>query len=113
MHTNSVLAPQLLGGVRLSPRLALEASLTVYHSRTENSGSGIYQQVDSANNFTYLPTTFRSVYQQRTQAVAPLARHALLRQPAAKLQLDVALVHSDTYGFNATIDQNTQKTVRD
>jgi hypothetical protein len=115
-HTNSVLAPQLLGGVRLSPRLALEASLAVYHSRTENSGSGIYQQVDSANNFTYLPATFRSVYQQRTQAVALQARYALLRQPAAKLQLDallgVAVVHSDTYGFNATIDQNTQATVR-
>lgn len=40
------------------------------------------------------------MYQQRTQAVALLARYALLRQPAAKLQLDallgVALVHSTT-----------------
>lgn len=115
-HTNSVLAPQLVGGVRLSPRLALEASLTAYHSRTENLGNGFYQPADTARNRTYPPAIFRSVYQQRTQVLAVSARYALLPQPLAKLQLDAllgaAIVHTDAYGFNATYDQNTLATVR-
>jgi hypothetical protein len=113
-NTSSVLAPGLVGGVYLSPRLALEAGLTIYHSHTDKSGSGIYQQLDPAGYFNYLPATFRSAHQQRTQALTLAARYTLLR-PAQRLRFDVlvggAVVHTDEYGYNITLDQATQAVV--
>jgi hypothetical protein len=113
-NTSSVLAPGLVGGVYLSPRLALEAGLTIYHSHTDNSGSGMYQQLDPSGYFNYLPATFRSVHQQRTQALTLAARYTLLR-PTERLRFDVllggAVVHTDEYGYNLTFDQATQAVV--
>lgn len=115
-RSNSVLAPQLVGGVQLSPWLALEATMLIQHDRTDQSSTGFYQPADTARNRTYPPGIFRSVYQQRTQALTLVARQALLRRPLGRLRLEAllgaALVHSDAYGFNATIDQQTQATVR-
>lgn len=113
-NTSSVLAPGIAGGVHISPRLALEAGLTIYHSHTDKSGSGIYQQLDPAGYFNYLPATFRSVHQQRTQALTLAVRYTTL-QPSPRLRFDVligaAVVHTDEYGYNLTLDQATQAVV--
>lgn len=115
-HENSVLAPQLVGGFWLSPRLALEASLTLSHDHTDQSSVGIYVRSDSARPAAVRPAVFRSVHQQRTQALAITFRYALLPRPEQRLQFDALLgaapVHSDVYGFNATYDQATLATVR-
>lgn len=114
-RTSSVLAPGLLGGVRRSPRLALEAGLTIYHSRTDQSGTGFYQLPDSLGNTNYRPAIFRSVYQERTQTLTLVARYTLLR-PARRLNVDgllgAAVIHTDAYGYNLTLDQATQAVTR-
>jgi len=114
-RTSSVLAPGLVGGVRLSPRLALEAGLSIYHSRTDQSNAGIYQVPDSLKGSGYRPGIFRSVYQERTQAFTLAARYRALR-PTQRLAIDVllggAIIHTDAYGYNLIIDQATQAVAR-
>jgi len=110
----SVLAPSLTGGLRLSPRLALEISLVLYHSRDDWSGQGIY--LDTLGGTTSVkPAIFRSVHQQRTQALSLAARYSLWQPAAGRLSLDVlaglALVHTDNYGYNATLDHATGQPV--
>ena len=113
-NTSSVLAPGLVGGVFLSPRLALEAGLTIYHSHTDKSGSGIYHQIDPSGYFTSIPPTIQCVHQQRTQALTLAVRYTTL-QPSPRLRFDVligaAVVHTDEYGYNLTLDQATQAVV--
>ena len=112
--TESILAPTLTGGLRPTPRLALELSLLVYHSRDDQLGQGIY--VDTlGGGASVKPAIFRSVHQQRTQVLALAARYTLWQPRTGRLSLDalggLALVHTDGYGYNATLDQATGQPV--
>ncbi|MGI4834327.1 MAG: hypothetical protein ACRYFK_12800 [Janthinobacterium lividum] len=55
------------------------------------------------------------MYQQRTQALSLAARYTLWQPGAGRLRLDalggLALVHTDAYGYNATLDQATGQQV--
>lgn len=115
-NESSMLAPMLSGGLRLSPRWALEASLLINRNGFNETHYGSY--FDTArSSLSDKAAVFRSVYQQRTQALSLLARYTLTRQPARRLQLDavagVALAHTDTYGYNSTLDQATGATIFD
>lgn len=110
----SVLAPTISAGRRLTVRLALELGGLVYHTRDDYTSQGVY--VDTSATGGLKGATFRSVYQRRTQAVSLALRYALVQRPASRLALDVvaglALVHTDAYGYNATLDQATQQLVQ-
>jgi hypothetical protein len=110
----SVLAPTLTGGLRLTPRLALEVSLLVHRSGFDQSGHGVY--VDTLGGASSLkPAVFRSYYLNRTQVLSLAARYTLWQPRASRFSLDalggLALVHSDAYGYNATLDQATGQPV--
>jgi hypothetical protein len=111
----SVLAPTLTGGLRLTPRLALEVSLLVHRSGFDQSGHGVY--VDTLGGASSLkPAVFRSYYLNRTQVLSLAARYTLWQPRASRFSLDalggLALVHSDAYGYNATLDQATGQPVK-
>lgn len=112
----SVLAPVLTGGRRLSPRLALEASLAYHWDGYDKSSEGVYIVSDGNGGARSGPAIFHSVYHQRTQVALALARYTLAYLPTRRFQLDVAggvfLLHSNTYGYNNTLDRDTREVVQ-
>lgn len=111
----NILAPVLTGGRRLSSRLALEASLIYHWDGYDKSSEGWYAASDGNGGSRTGPAVFRSVYHVRTQAALALARYTLAYLPARRFQLDVAggvfLLHTNTYGYNHTLDRDTREII--
>lgn len=112
-QSTSVLGPALAVGRRLSPQLALEASFVYHWDGYDKSSEGQYFASDGNGGTRSGPAVFRSVYYQRTQVAQALARYTLAYVPASRFQLDLAggvfLLHSNTYGYNHTLDRDTQE----
>ena len=115
-QTTNILAPVLTGGLRFSPRLAVEMSLVYHWGGFDNSSAGQYLVSDGNGSSRSGLAIFRSVYQERTQAALVTARYALAYSPARRLQFDlvggVGLMHSNTYGYNNTLDRDNREVVR-
>lgn len=115
-QTANILAPVVTGGLRFSPRLAVEMSLVYHWGGFNNSSTGQYLVSDGNGGSRSGPAIFRSVYQERTQAALATARYTLVYLPLPKLRLDVvggvSLIHSNVYGYNNTLDRDTREVVR-
>lgn len=112
----NILAPVLTGGRRLSLRLALEGSLIYHWDGSDESSEGTYFVSDGNGGSRTGAAVFRSVYHVRTQAALALARYTLAYLLARRFQLDVAggvfLLHTNTYGYNHTLDKDTQEIIQ-
>ncbi len=115
-QSTSVLGPVLTGGRCLSPRFALEASLAYHWDGYDKSSGGVYVVSDGNGGARSGPAIFHSVYHQRTQVALALARYTLAYLPTRRFQLDVAggvfLLHTNTYGYNHTLDKDTQEVIQ-
>ncbi|MEJ7663902.1 MAG: hypothetical protein WKG07_32405 [Hymenobacter sp.] len=111
-----MLGPVLIGGWRLSPRVALEGSFLYHWDGYDKSSAGQYLASDGNGGTRGGPAVFRSVYHQRTQVGLVMARYTLVNFLANKFQLDVAggafLIRTNTYGYNKTFDGGTGEFIR-
>jgi len=96
---------QLTAGYQLRPRLALQLGVA-YSGRTTFYAYNGYHYSDSGVPAYY---DYSNTTTQRTTSVSALARYALTRQPAHRLQVEalggLTLVHRNTYSRGFATDE--------
>lgn len=87
---------QLTAGYQLRPRLALELGVAYSGHTTRDAYDGYYYNAGVPSSFQY-----SSAFTARTSSVSALARYALTRRPAGRLQVEAlggaTLLHRTFY----------------